>query len=160
MAQYIDKDALVAEIKRLIKHSEMVADHNTQITELVSRELDALYHLIYFLDTIEVKEMDLIIHTIIAECCDWLAMNTNLSHDKIEGCRNLMLTVKEEQFKAQEPTEDEHWQEVRESAAIAAMQGLLANPSRTGCFRDCAETAIEYTDALIEQLKNTKRRTV
>ena len=53
MGQYISKDALAAEIKRLIKHSEMVADHNTQITELVSRELDALYHLISFLDTLE-----------------------------------------------------------------------------------------------------------
>jgi hypothetical protein len=101
MAQYIKKSDLVAEIKRLMKHSEMVADHNTQITELVSRELDTLYHLISFLDTLEVKEVDLIIHTIIAECCDWLAKNTNLSHDKIEGCRNLMLTVKEEQFKTQ-----------------------------------------------------------
>lgn len=35
------------------------------------------------------------------KCCDWLAMNTNLSHDEIESCRNLMLTVKEEQCKAQ-----------------------------------------------------------
>ena len=52
-------------------------------------------------DSFEVKEIDLIIHTIIAECCDWLAMNTNLSHDKIEECRNLMLTVKEEQLKSQ-----------------------------------------------------------
>ena len=59
MEQYISKTALVAEIKRLIKHSEMVADHNTQITELVSRELDALYNLISFLDTLEVKEVDL-----------------------------------------------------------------------------------------------------
>ena len=58
MAQYIDKSALVAEIKRIIKHSEMVADHNTQITELVSRELDTLYHLISFLDTLEVKKVD------------------------------------------------------------------------------------------------------
>jgi ketopantoate reductase len=52
-------------------------------------------------ENLEVKEVGLIIHTIIAECCDWLAMNTNLSHDEIEGCRNLMLTVKEEQLKAQ-----------------------------------------------------------
>ena len=43
---------------------------------------------------IEVKDVDLIINTIIAECCDWLAMNTNLSNDKIEDCHNLMLTVK------------------------------------------------------------------
>ena len=52
-------------------------------------------------NSIEVKEVELMIHTIISECCDWLAMNTNLSHDEIEGCRNLMLTVKEEQLKAQ-----------------------------------------------------------
>ena len=58
MAQYINKSAIVEEIKRLIKHSEMVADHNTQITELVSRELDTLYHLISFLDTLEVKEVE------------------------------------------------------------------------------------------------------
>ena len=51
--------------------------------------------------SVELKEMDLMIHTIIAECCDWLAVNTDLNHDKIEGCRNLMLTVKDEQFKTQ-----------------------------------------------------------
>ena len=62
MEKYISLDALVTEIKRLIKHSEMVADHNTQITELVSRELDALYHLISFLDTIEVKGVDDVWH--------------------------------------------------------------------------------------------------
>ncbi len=49
------------------------------------------------------EEVDLIIHTNIAECCDWLAMNTNLSHDKIEECRNLMLAgvekMKEEMMK-------------------------------------------------------------
>ena len=56
MEQYIKKSALVAEIKRLIKHSEMVADHNAQITELVSRELDALYHLISFINALEVEE--------------------------------------------------------------------------------------------------------
>ncbi len=148
MKQYIDKDKVVAEIKR--RRSK---NANNKLNLVASLEDN---YLLSFLDTLELKEVDLIIHTIIAECCDWLAMNTNLSHDKIEGCRNLMLTVKEEQFKAQEPTEDEHWQEVRERAAIAAMQGLLANPSRTGCFRDCAETAIEYADALIKQLKSNQ----
>lgn len=55
-----DKVNLIkAEIVRLIKHSEMVADHNTQITELVSRELDTLYHLISFTNSLEVKEVDL-----------------------------------------------------------------------------------------------------
>ena len=45
--------------------------------------------------------MDLIIHTIITECCDWLAICTDLNHDLIEDCRNLMLAIKDEQFKAQ-----------------------------------------------------------
>lgn len=49
----------------------------------------------------EVKDADLIIHTIITECCDWLAICTDLSHDLIEDCRNLMLAVKDEEFKAQ-----------------------------------------------------------
>ena len=49
----------------------------------------------------EVKDVDSIIHTIIAECCDWLAICTDLSHDLIEDCRNLMLAIKDEQFKAQ-----------------------------------------------------------
>ncbi len=52
-------------------------------------------------ENLEAKEIDLMIHTIIAECCDWLASYTNLSHNEIEGCRNLMLTVKEEQLKTQ-----------------------------------------------------------
>ena len=48
----------------------------------------------------------------------------------------------------------EAYNSLRNQAAIAAMQGLLANPSRTGCFKDCAEAAIECADALIKQLKN------
>lgn len=53
--------------------------------------------------------------------------------------------------------EDEHWQEVRERAAIAAMQGLAANPK---LFYDNGEEkiditarAIRYADALVEGLK-------
>ena len=54
--------------------------------------------------------------------------------------------------------EDKHWQDVRERAAIAAMQGLLCapiiegvnpNPSR----ESVAEWAVIQADALIEQLK-------
>lgn len=51
----------------------------------------------------------------------------------------------------------EAYNSLRNQAAIAAMQGLLASPSRTGCFRDYAETAIECADALIEQLKKEKK---
>ena len=50
-------------------------------------------------------------------------------------------------------TTDEHWQEVRERAAIAAMQGLIADPSRTGNTAEYAEAATSFADALIENLK-------
>lgn len=53
-----------------------------------------------------------------------------------------------------EHEEDEHWQEVRERAAIAAMQGLLANPKR--CFihySDGIKKAINYADELVKELK-------
>lgn len=58
-------------------------------------------------------------------------------------------------FEPIETTTDEHWQDVRECAAIAAMQGLVSNPSRisTIYYKKCAEQAIRYADALIEQLK-------
>jgi hypothetical protein len=70
----------------------------TVLNEMVAFELNRIISLV---DTLEVKDVDLMIHTIIAECCDWLAAHTELSHDEIEGCRNLMLTVKDEQLKAQ-----------------------------------------------------------
>lgn len=70
--------------------------------------------------------------------------------------------------------EDEHWQDVRERAAIAAMQGtmsILGSGDRTA-FREIvvegysgnektypkeiAEFAVACADALIEELKNKK----
>lgn len=53
----------------------------------------------------------------------------------------------------QEQTVDEHWQDVRERAAIAAMQGLLTNPNKYGSFEDFAEGAVGCADALVERLK-------
>lgn len=74
----------------------------------------------------------------------------------------------------QEQTEDEHWQDVRERAAIAAMQGtimILSSTDRTA-FRDIvvegfrgdkktypneiAEFAIACADSLIKELKKKK----
>lgn len=60
-----------------------------------------------------------------------------------------------------EPIEDtqDHWQDVRERAAIAALQGLLANPELVWHNTDCEEKvsivprAIRYADELVEQLK-------
>ena len=53
----------------------------------------------------------------------------------------------------QEQTVDEHWQDVRERAAIAAMQGLLANSSKAGKIVDYAMSAVDYANALITELK-------
>ena len=54
----------------------------------------------------------------------------------------------------QEPTEDEHWQDVRERAAIAAMQGIMNFFGSLDYNRETiAKLAVEQADALIEQLK-------
>jgi len=90
MAQYIPKDALLDWAKKTY-----LCENASMIRKVCYKQL------IEHLNSLEVKEVDLIIHTIIAECCDWLALHTELSHDEIEGCRNLMFTVKEEQFKVQ-----------------------------------------------------------
>ena len=54
--------------------------------------------------------------------------------------------------------EDEHWQDVRERAAIAAMQGILCAPIVEGINPNpskehIAELAVAQADALIEELK-------
>lgn len=77
MKQYIDKSVVVVEIKRILSAFE---NSDAPVDRL---RASTLIGLLSFLDTLEVKDVDLIIHTIIAECCDWLAMNTNLSHDEI-----------------------------------------------------------------------------
>ena len=54
----------------------------------------------------------------------------------------------------QEPTDDEHWQDVRERAAIAAMQGIMNFFGSLDYNRETiAKLAVEQADALIEQLK-------
>lgn len=45
------------------------------------------------------------------------------------------------------------WEQVRIQAAIAAMQGILANERRIGNSIDTAHYSIKYADALIEELK-------
>ena len=58
----------------------------------------------------------------------------------------------------QEHTVDEHWQDVRERAAIAAMQGILCAPIVDGIDPNpskehIAELAVAQANALIEELK-------
>lgn len=58
--------------------------------------------------------------------------------------------------------EDKHWQDVRERAAIAALQGLCANPKLIDrgtfeCLYDISVwKAVEYADVLVEQLKQKR----
>lgn len=58
----------------------------------------------------------------------------------------------------QEPTEDEHWQDVRERAAITAMQGIMNFFGSLDYNRETiAKLAVEQADALIEELKKSKQ---
>jgi hypothetical protein len=57
--ELIDKDKVVAEIEKLIKYDEMVMNHDAQITELLSRELNTLYELSSFVKSLKVEEVDL-----------------------------------------------------------------------------------------------------
>lgn len=57
-------------------------------------------------------------------------------------------------FEPIEVDTDEHWRNVRERAAIAAMQGMLSNPAMYLADGDTyPKVAVEYADALIEELK-------
>lgn len=57
----------------------------------------------------------------------------------------------------QETTEDEHWQNVKERAAIAAMQGMLSCGKGALYYKemtnDIAKVAVACADALVEELK-------
>ena len=99
MSKYINKDVIVAEIeKRFDEYSSSILRHYDACTEARASELGKL---LVILNTLEGKDVDSIMHTIIAECCDWLAICTDLNHNLIEDCRNLMLVVKDEQCKMQ-----------------------------------------------------------
>ena len=54
----------------------------------------------------------------------------------------------------QEQTVDEHWQDVRERAAIAAMQTLIVElfDGKYLFANNIAISSVEYADALVEQL--------
>ena len=82
-----------------------------------------------------------------------LASYATITLDQCDSWGNPIEMKPEEVELIQEQTEDEHWQDIRERAAIAAMQGLLSNLRRTGYTEEYAEAAINYADALIEQLK-------
>ena len=52
--------------------------------------------------------------------------------------------------------DEKHWQDVRERAAIAAMQAILSNPSceiNSNSIDVIPKNAMIFADALVEQLK-------
>ena len=54
----------------------------------------------------------------------------------------------------QEQTEDEHWQDVRERTAIAAMQGIMDFFGSLDYNKETiAKLAVEQADALVAELK-------
>ena len=66
MTQYINKCALVAEIESYISNYKDIlarTDRNdevwTDFVSIVEAKIDALQHLLVFIDTLEVKEVDL-----------------------------------------------------------------------------------------------------
>lgn len=76
------------------------------------------------------------------------ATNLGYSQGCVDSMRNVLSFLNTLEVK-----EEEHWQEVRERAAIAAMQGLLSNSSKAGKIVDYTMSAVDYADSLIEQLK-------
>lgn len=104
-----------------------------------------------------------------------LADYAKITLDQCDSWGNLIEVKPEEVELLQDITEDEHWQDVRERAAIAAMQGtidILSNSDRTA-FREIvvegysgtektypkeiAEFAVACADALVEQLKKKEQ---
>ena len=65
MAHLIDKDALVAEIKR---RKELVSDPILLGNDLMIGERNAYFNLLSFIDTLEVKEVDLDVIQRMEEC--------------------------------------------------------------------------------------------
>jgi hypothetical protein len=61
-------------------------------------------------------------------------------------------------FEPMETVTDDHWQDVRERAAIAAMQGVMNFFGSIDYNRDTiAELAVEQADALIEELRKQEK---
>ena len=107
MKKYIPLDDLVAEIERRIKDDEMVMDHDAQITELLSRELNTLYELSSFIKSIEVKESKLpnprFPH--LDNIVDKVFGTGNLDSFEYEEAKQLVLLTKEELLKDLEAKE-------------------------------------------------------
>lgn len=103
-----------------------------------------------------------------------LASYATITLDQCDSWGNPIEMKPEEVELIQEQTEDEHWQDIRERAAIAAMQGTITilGSSDRYAFREVvvegfrgtkrtfpneiAEFACACADALIEKLKSNQ----
>lgn len=83
-----------------------------------------------------------------------IASYARITLDQCDSWGNPIEMKPEDVELIQEPTEDKHWQDVRERAAIAAMQSLIYKSQYCQLFaQSIAVDAIAYADALVEQLK-------
>ena len=100
MTQYIDKSALVAEMKGLIRANELYLSES-ETDEIRFQKAGAysiLNDLLHFLDTLEVKEVGYI-DTFIEKACEWIKENL-LKHTYVyEGEAGIGMAVFLEEFK-------------------------------------------------------------
>ena len=88
-----------------------------------------------------------------------IADYAKIALDQCDSYGNPIEMKPEEVELIQEPAEETYWQDVRERAAIAAMQGMLANPElimngSSICYRLSVEfVAVDYANKLVERLK-------
>ncbi len=83
-----------------------------------------------------------------------LASYATITLEKCDSWGNPIELKPEEVELIQEQTVDEHWQDVRERAAIAAMQGVMNFFGSIDYNRDTiAKLAVEQADSLVGQLK-------
>ena len=83
-----------------------------------------------------------------------LASYATIALDQSDSWGNPIELKPEEVELMPDVTEDEHWQDVRERAAIAAMQGMMSNSELIyDKCDDIITRAIRYAHTLVEELK-------
>lgn len=84
-----------------------------------------------------------------------LAPYAKITLEQCDSWGNPIELKPEEVELIQEPTENEHWRNVKERAAIAAMQGVMNFFGSIDYNKETiAKLAVEQADALIKELKN------
>lgn len=87
-----------------------------------------------------------------------LASYATITLEQCDSWGNPIELAPEEVELIQEFSEDEHWQDVRERAAIAAMQGVMDFFGSIDYNRETiAKLAVEQADALVEELRKQEK---